>query len=306
MKLLIKLLAILILGAVALLVAGYFLLPPAAKKAVDGGSEYAFGVPASVQEIGASPGFSRTGFGFEGYRLQSPAGIDEPLLTIGSFDVGVGTRSIIGDVKEVSSFALNDVELTIVQDGTSSNLLPVIEHLRDLGARAGAGEPGPSEDSDGPGPRLNIGKIEVSGVAGRIIVRGAGPLDIDQRFEIPAYTTDLTELTGSEGKTVAEVAGLMMTDLKDKALAAADGVVPAPALGLLDKALSGGIDGGLDGAIDAGKEALQGQLDDAKATAKDAVEDLESKGKKALEKGKEDLLKGGDKALEKLLGGDGR
>ena len=97
MKLIIKLLVLFAFGLIALLIAGYFLIPPAADKAVDEGSRYAFGVPATIGKIKTSPGLSATNLGFEDYVLKGPTGFDESLLSIGTFSLGGGTKSISGE-----------------------------------------------------------------------------------------------------------------------------------------------------------------------------------------------------------------
>src|SRR6056297_3544216 len=106
MKLLIKLAALLLLVLGGLFAAGYFLVPPAAQKAAKGGSRYAFGVPASLEGIGARLGFGTTAIGFRGYALQSPQGFEPPLLSIGEFRLGVGTASLVSEPKSVEDFVL--------------------------------------------------------------------------------------------------------------------------------------------------------------------------------------------------------
>ena len=58
MKLLIKLavVAVVLLGLLGL--AGWLLVPPAAKSAVERGSSFAFGVPTTLAKLDASLGFS--------------------------------------------------------------------------------------------------------------------------------------------------------------------------------------------------------------------------------------------------------
>ena len=39
---------------------------------------------------------------FTDYRLEAPSGFREPVLSIGRFDLGVGTRSLLDDTKEIA------------------------------------------------------------------------------------------------------------------------------------------------------------------------------------------------------------
>lgn len=308
MKILIKLSAIVLLGVVALLVAGYFLIPPAADKAVNEGSLYAFGVPASIGSLKASPGVTNTSIGFTEYALQSPTGFDEPLLTIGNFKVGVGTSSIIGKTKDVSAFVLEDVTLTVVQNVTGNNLAQVLKHMSKLAGDGESGaEAGTSEEGAGsPGPRLRVGKIKVEGVGARFKLSLLGQ-NFDQRVEIPAYEADLSSMMGEDGMTVSEVAGALVQDLKQRALSSAEGIVPAPLMGVLETTLDGGIDGGLGGAMGAAKgaalDAAGGKLDEGKDAAQKLIDENNAKAEKALGEAVDDATKGLEKEISKGLKG---
>jgi len=320
MKLLIKLALVLVLVLGGISAAGYFLVPPAAQKAAESGSRYAFGVPAKLEGIGAKLGLGTTGIGFRGYSLQSPEGFDPALLTIGEFRLGVGTSSLISEPKAVDEFVLEGVELTLVQNGTKNNLVPVLQHLSRL-ADGGADAPdaedeeAPSEEEGSPGPRLRVGKVSVKGIAARFVVDGIpGVASLDERFEIPAYEADFSSVMGEEGKTAAEVAGLIVTDLRGRALTVAEGELPPEIVAVLEKTLDGGLQGGLGGALDAGKDALEGALegkkDELEGAAREKAEQAEEDAKKAIDeavkegagKAKEEVRKG----LGGLVGGDGR
>lgn len=308
MKILIKLAAIALLGVVALLVASYFLIPPAADKAVNEGSLFAFGVPATIGSLKASPGVSNTSLGFTEYALQSPTGFDEPLLTIGNFNVGVGTRSIIGATKDVGAFVLEDVTLTVVQNATGNNLAQVLKHMSSLaGDGTASPDADPSDEGGGsPGPRLRVGKIKVQGVGARFKLSLLGQT-FDQRVEIPAYEADFSSMMGEDGMTVSEVAGALVQDLKQRALASADGVVPASLLGVLEKTLDGGLDGGLGGAMGAAKgaalDAAQGKIDEGKDAAQKLINENKKKAEKAIGGVVDDATKGVEKEITKGLKG---
>jgi len=298
MKLILKLVVLLFAGMVALSAAGFVLVPPAARAAVNKGSEYAFGVPATIGKIKASPGLSQIGLGFSDYVLSSPVGFDEPLLSIGHFSLGIGTSTILGGVKDVDTFVIEDVTLTLEQSGTSNNLVPVLQHLRGL---ASAGEPAdgeapgePQADREGaPGPRLRIGTVRFSGIAARLRLGGIpGIEEVDERFEIPSYERDWSDVTGSEGKTVAEIAGLIVEDLKESALRAAEGKIPPTVLAALKSTLEGGLDGGVDaakGALKAEADALEAK---AKLEAEKAAAEAQEKADGEVDKAKAELKKG--------------
>ncbi|MDG1986300.1 MAG: hypothetical protein P8M11_17235, partial [Planctomycetota bacterium] len=97
--------ALAICAAVGAAVA-YFAVPSAAKTAVERGSEFAFGVPASLGSLEASLGLAETTLGFSELEVESPPGFEEPILTFGRFRVGVGTSSLVAPVKDLGTLLI--------------------------------------------------------------------------------------------------------------------------------------------------------------------------------------------------------
>ncbi|MBL6754848.1 MAG: hypothetical protein ISQ11_00455 [Planctomycetes bacterium] len=259
LKLILKPVAIAALGLAALVVAGVITVPPAARAAVESGSEFAFGVPATIGSIKASPGISTTTLGFSDYEIESPDGFEEPLLTFGHFEVGVGTRSLVGNVKELGVLEIKDVELTILQNGLRSNLAPVVAQLKSLaersreGAAPGAeGDPateGADDGPKGPGPRLKVGRVRIAGVRARLKVDGIpGVQPVDETVELPVLERDWSSDSGEEGFTVADLSAHLLEELEISALEGLRGEVPDEVLDAVAKGLEGGLDTILDGA----------------------------------------------------------
>lgn len=259
LKLILKPVAIAALGLAALVVAGVITVPPAARAAVESGSEFAFGVPATIGSIKASPGISTTTLGFSDYEIESPDGFEEPLLTFGHFEVGVGTRSLVGNVKELGVLEIEDVELTILQNGLRSNLAPVVAQLKSLaersreGATPGAeGAPATEGDDDGPqgpGPRLKVGRVRIAGIRARLKVDGIpGVQPVDETVELPVLERDWSSDSGAEGFTVADLSAHLLEELEICALEGLRGEVPDEVLDAVAKGLEGGLDTILDGA----------------------------------------------------------
>ncbi|MEM9380191.1 MAG: hypothetical protein AAGB93_09620 [Planctomycetota bacterium] len=299
MKLVRRLLVVLVLGVVLLGVAAALLVPPAASSAIDRGTRHAFGVGSSLGRVKASIGPATTGLGFSEFALSSPDGFEEPLLTIGGFGLGVGTRSILGGVKEVDELVLEDVVLTLEQRGTANNLVPILQHLRSRPSAQdtnGGSAEAPSEEpatAGDPGPRLRVGRIRVSGIAARLRLGGiVGIDDVDERYEVPAFERDLSEMT-ADGRTVSEIAGLILEDLQQRAIGSAEGHVPDPVLAALRSTLEGGLEGGLGAAEDALRSELEGQAEELQGEAASKVDEAVDKAGKELQKGLDGLLKGG-------------
>lgn len=277
MRLLLKILAIAAIGAALLIAGGYFLVPPAARTALADGSRAAFGVSSTIGGVGASPGMSTTSIGFTDYRLEAPPGFTEPVLSIGRFALGVGTPSLLDDTKEVSHFVLEDLVLTLEQDGLKTNLVPVIEHVMalmpdeaessaqvDLDPDGGVSEPSPS------GPRLRVGRVQVRGIAARLKLAGIPGIEpFDRTLTVPDFVEDFRRDGGAA--SIPEIAGTLVLSLKRKALEAADGEVPGEVLSALEAALDGALDAGLEGVVDGLESAAKGTIEAGTEALKDAA-----------------------------------
>lgn len=309
MRLPLKIVTITAIGAALLLAAGSFLVPPAARSALARGSRVAFGVPSTIGGVGASPGISTTSIGFADYRLESPEGFTDPVLTIGRFDLGIGTRSLLGETKEVAHFVLEDLVLTLEQDGLRTNIVPILEHLSSSSTGAGAPQSGEEEgqvEGDGSpedaGPRLRVGQVAIKGLSARLKFNGVAGLEpFDRTFTVPDFFADFTGSSGEGGASIPEIAANLVATLKGKALEAAEGEVPADILTALAAAMEGGLEGGLSGALgEIGSQVEQG-LDDGRALLEDAA-------KKALGGSGEEAKAALEDGVRGLFGGkkDGR
>ena len=271
-KLILKALLVLGLGLVALAGAGLFAVPPAVKVAVERGSSHAFGVPTRLGAVQASPGLGTTTVGFQDYEVSSPEGFEEPLLTFGRFEAGVGTRSLVGPVKELGVLRIEDLRLTILQDGLRSNLAPILSRARSSvgGGPADAGaEPADSDDPGAdrsgaddasPGPRLRLGRIRISGIAARLKVSGIPGLEpVDETVTLPTFDEDWSERCGDEGVTVAELSALLLEDLERRALVALDGEVPAEVV----EAVRTGLEAGLEGLLEDATNGLEDLIEES-------------------------------------------
>lgn len=280
MRLLLKIIAITVVGAALLAIGGFFIVPPAAKSALAESSRAAFGVPSSISGVRASPGLDTTSIGFSGFRLEAPAGFAEPVLTIGSFDLGVGTTSLLADTKEISHFVLEDLVLTIEQDGLKTNLVPIIQHVLALRADGAAAEPPEEgEAADGQsapaesGHRIKVGTVELRDISARIKLSGVpGVQPFDQTFTIPNSLREFSE--ANDGVESPELAGALILKLKDEALEAVAGEVPGEVLSLLEAALNEGVESGLEGVVSRLQSAAKDKLEAGTDALKDAAADV--------------------------------
>ena len=298
MRLLLKILAISAIGAALLIAGGYFLVPPAARTALADGSRAAFGVSSTIGGVGASPGMSTTSIGFTDYRLEAPSGFTEPVLSIGRFDLGVGTPSLLDDTKEVSHFVLEDLVLTLEQDGLKTNLVPVIEHVMALmpdeaesSAQVDLDPDGGVSESSPSGPRLRVGRVEVRGIAARLKLAGIPGIEpFDRTLTVPDFVEDFRREGGAA--SIPEIAGTLVLSLKRKALEAADGEVPGEVLSALEAALDGGLEGVVDGLESAAKGTIEAGTEALKDAAAEALRKRDIDPASILEEGVGGLLGG--------------
>ncbi|MDG1050167.1 MAG: hypothetical protein P8R46_08170 [Planctomycetota bacterium] len=244
--------ALAICAAVGAAVA-YFAVPSAAKTAVERGSEFAFGVPASLGSLEASLGLAETTLGFSELEVESPPGFEEPILTFGRFRVGVGTSSLVAPVKDLGTLLIEDVSLTLLQDGLRSNLAPILKQVRSLSDRTGKDGSGPPADVEvvpgaEPGPRLKVGKVRIVGIRARLKVDGIpGIQAVDEVVELPPIERDWSAASGEDGLTVAELGGQLLDELQVTALEQLRGEVPDEVVDAVQKGLVIGLDELIDG-----------------------------------------------------------
>ncbi len=345
MKLLIKLAIILLIGFLLLGTAGYFLLPPAAKKAIEAGTHRALGTETQLEDISAGFGITSTSMGIGGFTANQPSGFEgSPLLKIGEIDVDVSTFSVISSTVKVPKVSLNGLELRLVQNGKESNFLQVYEHLNKLIQSGESETEAPAEESGG-GKSIDIGIVSVAGVKTTFDLTGIPGIDKSYSYTLPAFEMDLSRDTNKARiQNVEQVTAQLVQSLIEKTVARAKGELP-PELA----ALIGGDVGDLKARVNTELEKLKGQveqkIDEGKNKLKeelgnelgetvdkvldgkagDAVKEGLEKGAGGILDGAQDKLKGKDKEAQKkaddllkkgskgvkskignILGGDGR
>ncbi|MEZ6004223.1 MAG: hypothetical protein R3F33_08540 [Planctomycetota bacterium] len=300
MKLLGKLAILLLLGFGAIGVAGYKLLPPAARKAVEVGSHKALGTETELQGIHAGFGLGSTSLGLTGFAAEQPAGFEgPPFLKIGDIDVAVSTFSVLSDTVKVPKVTLDGLELHLIQNGTQSNFWSIYESVRKL-TDGSAPAPEPEADS-GSSKAVDIGVVSVSGV--KAVFDLTGIPGIDQRYEytLPAFDVDLSrQANEARIHSVEEATAKLVETLIEQTVARAKaGLSPELA------ALVGGDVAGL-------KDRVNSEIEKLRAKGENQVEEWKDQAKESLKEKAGEALGGvlegdGGKAVEDALknGADG-
>lgn len=272
MKLILKLAVILLLGLLLLGGAGYSFLPPAARKAIEGGTGSALGTPTHLEGIDAGFGLNTT-LGIAGFTAEQPEGFDgPPLLEIGKIQVGVNLFSTLSDTVRIREVSLEGLHLRLIQNGKESNFLQVYESLRKL-TEEGSGSAPETEEDSGSAKDIEIGLVKVSGVGATFDLTGIPGIEQSYSFELPPFEIDLSKNANEDRmQSVEQATAQIVGHLIEATVANAQAQV-SPELALL----IGGDVAGL-------KERAQEELNKLKGRAGVEVDKLKEKAKSDLQK----------------------
>lgn len=287
-----------LLGAallVVLVVAFGFALKPAARTAVEVGGSTALGVSTSLEDVLLGLGPSTSRLGLEGLVVQNPDGFDGPaFLDLGEASLQLATTSLLSETIRIPRIDLQGLKLRVVQSGTDSNLIQILQHLN-AQLDGGDADVEPATEESGSGKALQVEHIHVAGVEAEFDLRGVPGVDEVFRFQVPDFDVDLTEEGRAETRQKAEdVIAATVDALVRQAFLAADTEMPAEVAALLQGDLS------LTSLRARAEEQLRAKVDDVVEEKRDEL--LEEVGSE-LEEAVGEHLPGG---LDGLLGGDGR
>lgn len=124
---------------IALLVA-VLMINHIAKAGVERGSEYALGVPTSLEDIDVR--LLRSEVQLNGLNISNPEGYSSPhLLHSGQFDLGVEGGTLMSDKVVVRHFVIDGLDINIEQKLAGSNISKILDNLK----RFESGEKKPPE-----------------------------------------------------------------------------------------------------------------------------------------------------------------
>ncbi|MFT5058795.1 MAG: hypothetical protein ACI89E_001574 [Planctomycetota bacterium] len=291
MKLILKIAVILLVGVGVLGAIGYFLLPPAARGAIEKGTGTALGTPTHLKGIDAGFGLN-TSLGIDGFTADQPAGFDgPPLLEIGSIKVGVDLLSTLSDTVRVPEVILEGLHLRLIQNGKESNFLQVYESLRKLSAGE-ASAPAEGGEGSGSGKSIDIGIVKVSGVGATFDLTGIPGIEESYSFEIPAFEIDMSRsATEDRMHNIEEATARIVERLIEETVAQAQAKV-SPELAMLIGSDVAGL-----------KDRVDLELNKLKGKAKTELDSLKQKAQGQLKEEADKLLKGGAQDLRKTFGG---
>ncbi len=270
MKLLLKIAIIVLVGFGALAAAGYFLLPPAARGAIEDGTGTALGTDTHLKGIDAGFGL-QTSLGIAGFTADQPQGFEgPPLLEIGSIQVGVDLLSTLSDTVKVREVSLDGLHLRLVQNGKESNFLQVYENLRKLSSGGTTSAPEGEESSDS-GKAIDIGLVKVSGVGATFDLTGIPGIEQSYSFELPAFEIDMSKRANEKRiESVEQATALVVERIIEATVAQAKGQV-SPELGLLIGGDVAGLKDRVNAELDKLKGRAQTELDALKDKAGDQL-----------------------------------
>ncbi len=206
--LLAKILGILLLHVLLAGAAVVLLVDPLTRRTVQSSTTYATGTESSLAS--ANVGLLRGDVVLRDLVVENPADFEGRLLELGSVHAKVELGSIVEDVLRLPEVVIEGLTLNVVQVGTRSNLMPIIERMRELG-RTPPGEP-PTRPEGDAGRQAVIERMVIRGLQVRATLRdvaipGLDPLSVeDASFTFPELV--LEDL--GEPRTLGEWVGVVL------------------------------------------------------------------------------------------------
>ncbi|HZW09222.1 MAG TPA: hypothetical protein VFF69_04900 [Phycisphaerales bacterium] len=290
-KLLIALVVLVVILAGAGLLVGFVMVDRLAARGVEAGGSYALGVPTELDsaDVGVFSGTVE----LSGLRVANPEGYAAPqFMTMRNGGVAVSMGSLRGDVVEVPTLTLSDIDVFLERAGGKANYQVIIDNLK----RFESGETPPPESESGK--RFIIRRVEIKNVAAHVSLLPLGGEMATAEVIVPQVV--LTDVGADEPLKLGEVVRVVTQAVLATIAANAGGVLPADLAGELQSQLEklGGLQAlGVDVAADfgAGLQEVVGSLEGAAGRVGELQERAE---------GLEEELKGAGDRLRGLLGGD--
>jgi hypothetical protein len=176
--------------------------------------------------------------GIVNFDVQNPAGFEgAPLLHLGRVTCNLRLPSLLTGTIGVDQLVVEDLRLRIVQDGSRSNIAPLVKKIAQ-----GLGEKDPDDPADqstpadpGPGPRLDLKSLTLRGVGIDLELTGLGDLHVMESATLPDWTLPLDKVRAPDGgaPTLDDILAHLLSQLHARALVAAEEFVPRELLPLL-------------------------------------------------------------------------
>ncbi|MBX3373633.1 MAG: AsmA family protein [Phycisphaeraceae bacterium] len=297
------LIALAIAAIIALFIIAVASINTIAKTVIEQGGTYALGVPTSVNSVDVS--LRRGTFAMEGFTVANPGGFETPsFLSLGETGLSVSTGSIGGDVIEVPSLTLRNIDIALEKRDGRANYQTILDNLKRL-ERGDATKPADPDAAEGP--KFVIREVLIEDISVTVDLLPIGGSLTRTNLNVDRLRL---ENVGSAGDPLpfADLVGVLVKAVLAAIVEKGGSIIPADMLGELQNGLAqleslgakgiellGGAGEHLGGVLG----QVTGQLDDAArgigGAASGAVEDA---GRKAG-----DALEGAARGLGGLLGG---
>lgn len=233
-----KIVAIVLLSLLCLLGLALSIVPGKARNLLRESSESALGVAATVGSLDTSLSGSNLDLGIVNFDVHNPVGFEgAPLLHLGRVTCNLSLPSLLTGTLGVDQLVVEDLRLRIVQDGSRSNMAPLVKKIAqgfrehdsdDPDAQATPADPG-------SGPRLDLKSLTLRGVGIDIELTGLGDLNFTESATLPDWTLPLEEVRAPDGgaPTLDDILAHLLSQLHARALVAAEDLVPRELLPLL-------------------------------------------------------------------------
>ncbi len=199
-----RILGILVIIVVVAVGAVIFYIDSLAKTAIERGSNYALGVPTSVD--GVSIGFLSGRFGIRGLDVANPEGFEaENFLHLGAARMDLPLGNLREQTVEIPLVEITDIDVSIERSQGKTNYDVILSNLEKLSS----GKAEPAEDT-GPGKTFVIGKLLIRDVSANVQLSPLPGEVTKVKVEVPEINL---QNVGGEGGGVgfAELSGIITT-----------------------------------------------------------------------------------------------
>lgn len=288
-KILLWILAVIIGGALLLLLTTPLWLGPVSAAVANGVAPKITGTPFKITKMHLNP--ISGNFAMEGFHLGNPKGYDaEDAVSLGKLSVSVSPMSLLGKKLHIKNIDIIDPYISYLGENGTNNFDAIIANIKkNLNLKE---EEEKEEDDDKDKMKVVIDRFHIEGIKLKMGIMPTLPIPI------PITLTDLgskdEEGKETDGITVEEMGSTLASQISS-ACSKAGGSIMSIFGGDAAKSVGDGVSNAASAATDAAGKAADAATD-AASKAADAATDAA----KSVGEGAKNLLKGAGN----LLGGD--
>ena len=218
MKKALKIAGIVVAVLVVALLVAWLLIDSVAKTGIERGGSYATGTPTKVHGVSLSLLHGQVRLDY--LSVANPEGFKTShFLEVGKLDVGVVLGSFLGKTVEVTQFDIDGLDLNIEQQGGTTNVAAILDHIEKLGGQKDQ----PKEPS---GKKLKVSRIVIRNVVAHIQVLPVGGEATTLDIPVPEIVLENVTQDNAQGIAVSELMRRLVPAILAAVVDKAKGIIP--------------------------------------------------------------------------------